>query len=193
VARERGIRNVAVTNGYITGRAAADAVEAIDAFNVDIKSMDSDFYRRNCGGRLEPVLEFCIAARRAGKHIEITNLIIPGENDSDGLILELAAWVACNLGREVPVHFSAYRPEFRMKKPATGVGILNRAYELAADGLDYVYLGNVVSERGQDTICPGCGSTLVARRVYSTAVRGVKDGRCSSCGFKLEGFVWQGE
>jgi len=190
LARERGLRNVAVTNGYVRGRAAEDAVASIDAFNVDIKSMDDKFYSKNCSGHIKPVLEFCQMVREAAKHLEITNLVIPGENDDDDALRRLSVWIAEHLGPETPLHLSAYRPQFKMKNPATELGILLHAYEIAKDSLEYVYLGNVACETGQDTLCPKCGELIVKRRGYSTSVIGVEKGCCSSCGHALRCFAW---
>lgn len=189
-ARKRGIRNVAVTNGYISSAAGSDAIEAIDAFNVDIKSMDDGFYRRNCGGSVGPVLDFCRAVARAGRHIEITNLIIPGENDGEADIERLAEWVAVNLGRQVPLHLSAYRPMYRMTRPATDEGVLQVAFEAACKHLDYVYLGNVMMQTGSSTMCPECRAVVVQRNGYNVFIKGVEDGKCLQCGCALDGFVW---
>ena len=191
LASDRGLKNVAVTNGYVCEGAGRDAVDALDAFNVDIKSMDDAFYRRNCGGALAPILDFCRMIKQRGKHLEVTNLVIPGENDGEESIAALAQWVACELGRDVPVHFSAYRPEYKMENPATESGVMNRAYEVARKHLDYVYLGNVMTQHGQDSLCPQCGELLVERTGYMTKITGVRDGVCAQCGSILNGFVWQ--
>ncbi len=190
LARERGLQNVAVTNGYVSSEAREEIVGAIDAFNVDIKSMDDDFYRRNCGGKLRPILEFCESVRGAGKHLEITNLIIPGENDSPATITELVDWIADSLGSDVPLHFSAYRPQYKMTNKATDVSVLRRAHDAAACKLHYVYLGNVVTSCGQDTACPGCGECVISRTGYATTVSGVVDETCRFCGIRLPGFCW---
>lgn len=190
LARRRGMKNVAVTNGYVSTEALADAIEAIDAFNVDVKSMEDGFYKRNCGGKLQSVLEFCKAVRACGKHLEITNLVIPGENDSDELLLALVDWIAEELGEDVPLHFSAYRPQYKMSNPSTDPAILNRAHELASGKLNYVYLGNVISDVGQNTVCRKCGSCLISRSGYATVIAGIKDGACTACGSEATGFCW---
>ena len=190
LAREVGLRNVAVTNGYISAEPGRAATEMIDAFNIDIKSMDDAFYRRNCGAALEPVLSFCHMVSESGRHIEITNLVIPGENDSISGFRALAEWVSVNLGRHVPLHFSAYRPEYRMNNPATDVDVLRSAYETAREYLDHVYLGNVITEYGQDSFCPRCAARLIVRSGYATEIDGVRKGACASCGCELKGFCW---
>lgn len=191
LARERGLRNVAVTNGYLRGAALNDASSLIDAFNVDIKSMDDSFYRRHCGGRLDPVLKFCEEVKKAGRHLEITNLVIPLENDRPELFERLAAWVSVNLGRDVPLHFSAYHPEYRMHNPPTPEAVLAGALAAASNYLDYVYIGNVHSERGRDSICRNCGNVLISRSGYSASISGVVSGRCRGCSLDLPGFVWK--
>lgn len=189
-ARKSGIRNVAVTNGYISSASGSDAIEAMDAFNVDIKSMDDSFYRRNCGGSLGPVLEFCRAIVEAGRHLEVTNLVIPGENDAEPDIDKLARWISVNLGRRVPLHLSAYRPMYRMTRPATDEGVLLRAFDTARDHLDYVYLGNVGTRHGSNTECPACRAEVIERNGYDVRIKGVQDGACTQCGAKLDGFIW---
>lgn len=191
LAKGRGLKNVAVTNGYVCERAGRDAVQALDAFNVDVKGMADDFYSRNCGGKLAPILQFCRMIRQEGKHLELTNLVIPDENDSETDIEALVQWVADALGRDVPLHFSAYRPEYKMERPPTESSSLNRAYEIARKHLDYVYLGNVITQRGQDSFCPQCNECLIERSGYKTRIVGVRDGCCSQCEALLRGFEWQ--
>lgn len=190
LARKAGLFNVAVTNGYVNQAAGVAVIEVMDAFNVDIKSIEDDFYRRNCHGTLPPVLAFCCMVKESGKHIEVTNLIIPGENDDTKELDALAEWVSNNLGRNVPLHLSAYRPQYKMKNPATDVVALHAGHDAAQCHLDYVYIGNALTEHGQDTICPKCASTIVTRRGYSTLVTGVEGGSCACCGLKLTGFCW---
>jgi len=191
IGREKGLNSVAVTNGYVSEESGRDAIEVIDAFNIDIKGMSEMFYSRNCSGRLAPVLDFCCMVKASGRHLELTNLVIPGENDRYSELEELVRWVVNNLGRDVPVHFSAYRPQYKMTNPATGTDVLNRAFDIARNHLDYVYLGNVLMERGQNSLCPQCQACLIKRHGYSIAVVGVNRGKCIKCGFLLEGFLWR--
>lgn len=182
LARERGLANVLVTNGYVMPGPAAELLPYIDALNIDIKSMDEGFYREQCGGRLQPVLDFCVQAVRAGCHVEITNLVIPGLNDSAGAIRALAEWVASNLGPNTPLHLSAYHPQFKATAPATPPRTLADAHVVCRRILTYVYVGNVRLLEGQDTLCPGCGATQIRRLGYTTEVTGLRDGRCAACG-----------
>lgn len=181
--RERGMVNVLVTNGSMNPEPEEELFPWIDAMNVDVKSMDPDFYRDICKSRLEPVLDTCRKAK-AGSHIEITNLLIPTLNDSDELIGELVDFVA-GLGRDTPLHFSAYYPAYKMSIEPTPVETLLRAYEIGRKKLDYVYLGNVRSSEGCNSKCPECGSTAVERDGYVTRTGGLDGNRCVNCGNDL--------
>lgn len=182
LAREAGLVNVLVTNGYIEKKPADFILPLIDALNIDIKSMDEEFYKKQCAGALDPVLNFSKQAVTAGCHVEITNLIIPGLNDADEQIERLAEWVRANLGEKTPLHLSAYHPEFKMELPPTSPGTLERAYRLCKEKLSYVYVGNLFSDSGQNTFCPQCENQLIVRRGYSASIVGVEDRRCAKCG-----------
>ena len=186
-AAAAGLANVLVTNGYIQSGPAAKLLPLVDALNIDIKSMEESFYREQCRAKLGPVLDFAVQARAAGAHVEVTNLIIPGLNDDPGLIAKLAAWIGDNLGRGTPLHLSAYRPQYKMKNPATGAAVLEDACKACRDHLSYVYLGNVVGSVGRDTNCASCGQLLVERRGYATRVVGLRGGSCSGCGEEVPG------
>lgn len=181
LARQAGLKNVLVTNGYINPEPAAELLPFIDALNVDVKSMDDAFYVKKCRGHVQPVIDLAEQAHAEGCHLEITNLIIPGCNDDDALVESLATWMATALGPHTPLHLSAYRPQFKLEIPATTAAQLVRARELALEHLAYVYLGNVLSSAGQDTVCPGCGATLISRRGYCTGLPGIADGLCAAC------------
>ncbi len=186
LVREAGAGNVLVTNGFVEEAPAAELLPLTDALNVDIKSMDESFYRRQCRGRLAPVLRFCRQAVAAGCHVEITNLIIPALNDAPGQIEQLAVWIRDNLGAATPLHLSAYHPDYKSSAEATPPEILLQAHDICRRHLAYVYLGNIRTTRGQDTICPGCGHTWVSRRGYEVTVPGLRDGVCAKCGRKSD-------
>jgi pyruvate formate lyase activating enzyme len=186
LAREAGLGNVLVTNGYVETDPAAELLPLIDALNVDIKSMDDGFYRKECHGTLDPVLRFCRQAAGQGAHVEITNLLIPTLNDALEQVERLAGLVRENLGAHTPLHLSAYRPEYKLRIRATPAATLAQAYAICRKELPYVYLGNVFSEQGQNTFCPGCGHALITRSGYATQVRGLRDGACVKCGRKAE-------
>ncbi len=183
--REHGFRNVLVTNGFIETEPAEALLALTDALNVDIKSMDDDFYRRRCHGRLEPVLQFTRLARAAGCHLEITHLLVPEDETVADKVTRLADWIAANLGPETPLHISAYHPRYRSQTPATQPDQLRTAYAAAAEHLQFVYLGNVASKTGRDTVCPRCGYLWVRRGeggYGSVNVTGVADAVCCGCG-----------
>jgi pyruvate formate lyase activating enzyme len=183
VAREAGLANVLVTNGYLNRDPAVELLPQVDALNIDIKSMDETFYAERCKGRLQPVLDFAKCAAEAGCHVEVTNLLIPGLNDAEHDVVRLAAWVAEHLGAAVPLHLSAYRPMYQCRIPATPESTVIRAWEAARAVLDYVYMGNVYGAGdGHDTKCPQCGHVLIRRMGYATSLPGVSGSACAACG-----------
>ncbi len=181
LAQQSGLVNVLVTNGYINPEPFAEVAPFIDAMNIDIKSMDPSFYKEICKSDLPPVLETCVTAHRMGIHVEFTNLLIPTLNDSDEQIGRLVDFVA-GLDREIPLHFSAYFPCYKMKIEPTPLRTMRRAEEIARRRLDYVYLGNVRADDGANTVCPACGNTLVRRAGYATSIVGLEGKACSRCG-----------
>ncbi len=182
LVHERGMLNVLVTNGIVEPEPLEELLPFIDAMNVDIKSIQPDFYRRLCGGDGQ-------AARRTVETawgrcaVEITNLVIPGENDSDEDLIGLFDWAA-SVSPRLPVHLSRYHPQYKMTNPATPEGTLRRAYELARERLDFVYVGNMHINGTTDTVCPKCGETAVERNGF-TARALTRDGNCPSCGEDL--------
>lgn len=183
--REHGFRNVLVTNGFLEPAPAKSLLALTDALNVDIKSMDDMFYRRRCHGRLEPVLRFACLAREAGCHLEITHLLVPDDQTVPDRMHRLAEWMAGHLGRETPLHISAYHPSYRSQTPATGADDLQAAYHAAREHLAFVYLGNMVSTIGRDTRCPRCDQCWVRRGdggYGGVETVGVAGGVCSGCG-----------
>jgi pyruvate formate lyase activating enzyme len=186
LVRADGGGNVLVTNGFVEEKPAAELLPLVDALNVDIKSMDEAFYKKYCKGSLAPVLRVCRQAVKAGCHLEVTNLIIPGLNDTDEGFEKLAAWIHDELGPLTPLHLSAYHPDFRLEIPPTSRETLQRAWDISRKKLAYVYQGNLLTKTGQDTFCPGCGSMLIGRRGYQVSVVGLRDGFCARCGRKAD-------
>jgi pyruvate formate lyase activating enzyme len=170
LVRERGLKNVMVTNGYIETAPLADLLRVVDAMNIDIKSMDPQFYRRLCKGSLPEVLRTCEQAKKAGCHIEITNLLIPGENDSPDETRRLVNYIASSLGKDTPLHFSRYFPRYRMHHTPTPSSLLADAWNMARERLDYVYIGNSPADGRENTMCPRCGELLVSRSGYVTSI-----------------------
>ncbi|UCF06422.1 MAG: AmmeMemoRadiSam system radical SAM enzyme [bacterium] len=185
--REHGLKSVLVTNGFLNEEPARELIPLVDGFNVDLKSIRDDFYSEYCDGKVGPVQRFIEIAAKVS-HVEITNLIIPGLNDSDKDITELVHWVA-GVSPRIPIHFSRFFPHFRMNdRPPTPSQTLRKAYEIAKRHLDHVYLGNIIIEGTEHTYCAKCGEAVIRRAGYSTEVLG-EDGRCPACGTPVEG-VW---
>jgi pyruvate formate lyase activating enzyme len=189
--RARGVRTVAVTAGYVTPEPLAELAGALDAANVDLKAFSESFYRQLASGHLQPVLDtLCYLVRETGVWVEITTLLIPGLNDGDAELRAMTAWIAGELGVEVPLHFSAFHPDGSLRdRPRTPLETLRRARRIAHEaGLRHVYLGNVRDAEGDTTRCAGCGAALVERDVYEvTRYRVDARGRCPDCARPLAG------
>lgn len=168
LAKKEGLKNVLVTGGYSSEVANEQYVKFIDAVNIDIKGFTNKFYQKYVGvPNFKPVLDTAIYFKEHGMHVEITNLIIPNENDNFIDIQQMVEWIFTQLGKDTPLHFSAYHPEYRTKEPSTSPKILMKAYDLAKDvGLNYVYIGNMVTAKGNSTICPNCGAEIIRRNGY---------------------------
>jgi len=191
LAKKARIKNTTVTNGFINPLPLQELCKYLDASNIDLKSINDEFYRRVCKARLEPVLEAIKIMHKKGVWIELTNLIIPGLNDSDEDINKLVDWVKKNLGSDVPLHFTAFYPTYKMLNlPKTSIEILRKARRIAlSKGLHYVYTGNLQDDEGNNTYCPGCKKMLIKRNVFSVIENNIKKGKCISCDEKIAG-VW---
>ncbi len=188
--RARGVRAVAVTAGYVSPGPRAELFRRIDAANVDLKSFRDDFYHRLCSAHLEPVLETLRYLRRETPvWLEITNLLIPGENDSDTELDELTGWVVAELGPDVPVHFTAFHPAYRLlDRPATPVEALRRAWTIARrNGVRHAYTGNVRDAEGACTRCHACGIPLIERSGFAISAWHLRAGGCPACGERPAG------
>ncbi|MBW2230811.1 MAG: AmmeMemoRadiSam system radical SAM enzyme [Deltaproteobacteria bacterium] len=194
--RARGIANVAVTAGYVCEEPRREFFAHMDAANIDLKAFDDRFYRKLCGGHLQPVLDTLqYLKHETDVWFEMTTLLIPGENDSTQELEAAARWVADELGPLVPWHFTAFHPDYRMRdKPHTGMEILTRARKIARDhGLRYVYTGNVHDEEGGCTPCHACGERLIGRDWYTITHWNLTDsGECRSCGAPCAGVFDRG-
>jgi pyruvate formate lyase activating enzyme len=176
---ENGIRLVLVTNGYVNQEPLKEILPYIDAMNIDLKSSRPEFYQKTCQGKLEPVLE---TIRTAAKHchVELTNLLIPGLNDSADEISELVDFVA-EVKPALPLHFSRYHPSWKCAQPPTPESTLFKAYEIASAKLDYVYLGNLASGEYSDTHCPACRALLISRSGFGTDRNNLVGNDCPAC------------
>jgi pyruvate formate lyase activating enzyme len=186
-----GLQAVAVTAGYICPEPRAEFYAHLDAANVDLKGFTEDFYRHVCGGELRAVLDTLEYLRHETEvWFELTTLLIPGLNDSDAEVDAMTRWVVEHLGRDAPMHFTAFHPDFKMlDRPATPPATLSRARQIALEnGVRYAYTGNVHDIEGQSTYCHGCGARVIQRDWYSLGRYQLDDrGRCSACGTRMPG------
>ncbi|MCC6550647.1 MAG: AmmeMemoRadiSam system radical SAM enzyme, partial [Ignavibacteriaceae bacterium] len=190
LAREEGIHPVMVTAGYIDQNARKEVFKDISAANVDLKAFSENFYHKLTLSHLQDILDTLLWLRNETDiHLEITTLLIPGENDSDEEIQRMCGWILGNLGDEIPLHFTAFHPDYKMlNKKSTSPTVLKRAYALAKSaGLKYVYTGNIHWDEGQITFCPSCGKELVKRTWHNVKVNRVRNGKCDGCGCIIAG------
>jgi pyruvate formate lyase activating enzyme len=193
IAREckrRGLYAVLVTAGYVTAEARPELYEHVDAANVDLKAFTEDFYHKVTFSHLDPVLDTLKWLHKETKvWVEITNLMIPGLNDDPKETRRLSEWVATELSVDVPLHFTAFHPDFKMlDRPPTPPQTLTEARRIAREvGLRYVYTGNVHDQAGQTTWCPSCGAAVIARDWYRIAPVGLAGGKCAACGARIPG------
>ena len=180
--RDAGLVNVMVTNGYINPEPLRQLIPLIDAFNIDLKGMQPEFYRRICKAKLEPVLETIRQVAQSSAHLEVTYLIIPGLNDSDDDFHQLGRFLA-SVKKNIPLHLSAYHPNYKLDNPPTPRETMVRACEITDKYLTYVYAGNMQIEGRSDTCCPDCGNVLIQRVWYRIESAGIDDkGACRNCG-----------
>jgi len=190
-ALSKGLRNIFVTNGYISPQVLKDASQWLAAANVDLKSFREDFYSKVCGAALRPVLDTISAMKGYGIWVEVTTLIIPGYNDSLSELGDIAAFIA-GLDQDIPWHLSAFHPDYKFQKAEyTDPSILEVARDIGRkNGLRFVYVGNLELENGANTFCPACDCLLVERRGFSVVGNKIKDGKCQFCGEKIAG-IWK--
>jgi pyruvate formate lyase activating enzyme len=188
-ARMRGIRSVMVTCGYMAEAPLAEMCKALDAVKVDLKGYSESFYRDACGAELKPVLRTIKQIAKSRVHLEIVNLVVPTLNDTDPMIADLCDWVMGELGPDVPLHFSRFRPDYQMPHlPPTPTATLERARSFAmARGIRYVYVGNVPGHPGNNTHCPSCKKEVIRRTQFFVEEMNVKGGKCGYCGKKIAG------
>jgi len=190
LAREEHIKSVMVTAGYIDPVARKEVYRYIDAANVDLKAFSDRFYHKLTFSHLGDVLNTIKWLKaEAGIWIELTTLLIPGENDDRDELSRMCDWILENLGDTTPLHFTAFHPDFKMlDRPATPVETLIMARKTALQkGLKYCYLGNVFSREGQSTICPACKTVLIERSWHTVLTQNLKSGKCGACGYRIEG------
>jgi len=191
-AHDHGLKNIFVTNGYMTREALERIHPFLDAANVDLKAFSDAFYQKRCGARLAPVQETLIHMKSLNIFIEITTLLIPGLNDAAEELKAMAAFLCGSLGPETPWHLSRFHPTYRLTdRPVTPVRTLQEARRIGRDaGLKHVYLGNVPGEEGESTFCPGCNRRLIERWGFTVKKNLLKAGRCLHCGTRVDG-IWE--
>ncbi len=188
-ARQDGIKSVVITGGFIEEEPLAQLLPVVDAIKVDLKAIREKFYREIVRGELQPVLDRLVQIKKSNVWLEIVYLIVPTLNDTDAEFRELARWIRDNLGNDTPVHFSRFHPQYLLTGlPPTPLATMDRAYQIArAEGLKFVYLGNVPGHAAESTYCPGCGKIVVSRTGYKVDQINLVDGACSSCGLAVPG------
>lgn len=188
--REHRIKNIAVTAGYISEKPRETFFNAMDATNIDLKAFNDRFYQKLTGAKLQPVLETInYVANETDCWLELTTLLIPGENDSEKEISKMAEWIMEHCGDSVPLHFTKYHPDYRMmNNPETPIETLEKARKIAMDvGLNYVYTGNVLDFEGQATLCPHCGERVIERQYYDIKTWRLAQGHCNHCQTAIAG------
>jgi pyruvate formate lyase activating enzyme len=190
LARKAGLANVFVTNGYMTREAIDFAKDWLDAVNIDLKAFSDDFYKTRCKALLQPVLDTIeYVAKETRIWMEITTLLVTGQNDSDEELKSLADWLVEKAGRDCPWHISRFYPQYKhTDNQPTPIETLERAYDIGrAAGLRYVYMGNVPGACAEDTMCPSCGKMLIRRMGYTIVENNITGDKCPACNTAVAG------
>jgi len=190
LAHERQLKNIFVSNGFMTPEVTRHLSGVLDGINIDIKGFTDDFYKKVCKARLQPVLDNVKLMHELGVWVEVTTLIIPGLNDSPAELRDIARFIK-GVSPAIPWHVTAFYPTYKMQdRPPTPASILRQAREIGLEeGLRFVYEGNIPGEGGESTYCPACGEELINRYGFSIRRNNLVDGRCGKCGEEIEG-VW---
>ena len=191
LAKSKGLSNVFVSNGYETREAIDFAKGWLDGINIDLKSFSEDYYKRLCKAKLAPVLDTIkYIAKETDIWMEVTTLVVPGENDSDEELRQIAEFIVNEAGADVPWHVSRFYPQYQMDdKAATPVETLERAYSIGIEaGLRYIYIGNVPGANGESTVCYNCGRMLIERMGYRILANNIEGGKCPDCDVEIAGY-----
>lgn len=182
-AKKEGLSCVMVSNGYVSSGVLGEILNFTDAFNIDLKAFNESFYKTLTGAKLEPVKESLKQIADSGKHLEVTTLIIPGQNDDEREMALQTEWMAAELGQDIPFHLSRYFPTYKRNDPATSEDSLKKLSDIASKNLNFVYVGNSNSGTGQNTACPVCGTVVTIRTGYKTKLHNLdEEGKCNNCG-----------
>ncbi len=182
-AKKNGLFTAMISNGYVNPGILDEITAFTDAFNIDLKAFNNKFYKDLTGAAIEPVKSALKQISRSGRHLEITTLVIPGQNDSEREMNMQTEWIAAELGKNTPFHLSRYFPMYKRHDNATTQDLLERLFEIASRNLNYVYMGNTLSTNGQNTRCPKCGTIVTIRTGYNTQLQNLTgDGKCKNCG-----------
>lgn len=189
LAHDKGLKNIFVSNGYMSERAVDLIADVLDAANIDLKGFTDGFYRKHCGARLEQVKSSLRYLKRKGVFLEVTTLVIPGLNDDPNELRSLARFIAGELGPETPWHISRFHPTYRLTdRGPTPVDTLDTARAIGfEEGLVHVYTGNVPGHPGENTVCRSCGKTILERRGYLVVQNNISNGRCVFCDGAVHG------
>ncbi len=192
LARKEGLKTVMVTNGFINPEPLNELCSYLDAANIDLKSMDDNIYRKLTGGKLQPVLDTILALNERNVWVEITHLLIPGFTDNERNIDALCMWMLDNKLDDVPLHFSRFFPNYKLKNtPPTSLDSLLQAEKIASNaGIKHIYTGNISGLKSENTYCPNCGKLLIQRQGYKIAGNFIKNGKCPECDEKIAG-IWE--
>lgn len=189
LGKQHSIKSVMITGGYIEKKPLAELLPVMDAIKVDLKAIREDYYRDVVHGQLQPVLDAIVQIKQGGTWLELVYLVVPTLNDTDQEFTDLARWIKTNLGTDTPLHFSRFYPQYLLQHlPATPQATLDRAHDICrAEGLEYVYLGNVPGHPAESTYCPQCGEVVVGRRGFRITENNLKNGHCAKCGHLIPG------
>jgi pyruvate formate lyase activating enzyme len=194
IARQKGLKNVLISNGYVNQKPLETLCEVIDAANINLKSFDDNIYRKLNGGRLKPVLETFLTLHEKKIHFEMTTLMVPGYVDNPEMIRDMCRWITTNLGMDHPLHFLRFFPQYKLDRLGpTPVATLEQMREIARNqGIRYVYIGNVPGHRANHTWCPQCGCLVIKRQGYNISFPGLSGNRCKECKTEISG-IWTKE
>jgi len=189
LAQGKGLKNILVSNGFMSPECLDELAGLIDAVNIDLKGFTADFYEITCGARLDPVKQNLARIRELGWWLEVTTLVIPGLNDSEEELKAMAGFLSGTLGTWTPWHLSRFHPDFMMNdRPATPVATLEKAWSIGREaGLEFVYVGNVPGNAHNSTLCPGCGKEIISREGFAVTGTALLGGACAGCGAPLPG------